>query len=529
MDPACGSGIFLVLAFKRLVRWWRAKHNFNKPRLDELKQLLHGSIFGVDKNKSATFLTSFSLCIALCDELTPKQIWNDLKFDDLTQKNIFNNDFFEWIKTNNELFDVIIGNPPFKRGGTKDDKWYITPKITVKIPQNQIALKFLSDSLSIMKKNARLCLIIKASSLLYNSTSAEYKKALFENFNVNQIFDFSPLARNKAMWDCKTDVAAAAIFITKEAPDFSKNVLHAIFRRTKTNKERIFFEIDEYDLHFILRKEAYQNPYIYKINLMGGGRLKQLIDRCREYKQLGDFLIENNCNCNEGFQIGYGGKLLKSYLYEYQYLPTDAFGDDDIDFSQLEFLPKDTNFAKIPQKETFECPNLIIKENIGHTEIPVFFNKEKNFSFKHKLLGIYSQRKETAPLILIHEFFKKYSKIYRCFCFATSSQLLINLNTSILKADILHLPVFDSLFELTDIEQNLIDDVNLYLQDFHRHGEQSTILQRVEDDFIKSYGHQFTKTLNHLYANNHNSFKLTHIFSISDQNFYGVLFSYNNN
>ena len=31
IDPACGSGIFLVIAFKRLIQWWRARNQYKNP------------------------------------------------------------------------------------------------------------------------------------------------------------------------------------------------------------------------------------------------------------------------------------------------------------------------------------------------------------------------------------------------------------------------------------------------------------------------------------------------------------------
>ncbi|WP_304470759.1 N-6 DNA methylase, partial [uncultured Muribaculum sp.] len=85
LDPACGSGIFLVFAFKRLVQWWRLQQNSidNKPKLSDLKKLL-ACIYGCDKEKQATTLAAFSLCLALCDELSPLQIITELQFDDLT-------------------------------------------------------------------------------------------------------------------------------------------------------------------------------------------------------------------------------------------------------------------------------------------------------------------------------------------------------------------------------------------------------------------------------------------------------------
>lgn len=51
-------------------------------------------IYGVDKEKQATTLAAFSLCLALCDELSPLQIITQLQFDDLTETNILRTDFF---------------------------------------------------------------------------------------------------------------------------------------------------------------------------------------------------------------------------------------------------------------------------------------------------------------------------------------------------------------------------------------------------------------------------------------------------
>src|SRR5690606_14519682 len=171
--------------------------------------------------------------------------------------------------------------------------WLVNEK-KVKIPQGQIALKFLSESFPILKENGLVCLIIKSSGLLYNSTSIAYKKALFSNYNVVQLLDFTALARNKSLWDNGADVATAAIFVRNNKPDASKNILHLTFRRTKATKERIVFEIDEYDLHFVNRQTAINSEFIWKNNLLGGGRIKNLTDKVQTEQNLEDFLNKNN-------------------------------------------------------------------------------------------------------------------------------------------------------------------------------------------------------------------------------------------
>ncbi|RYH21638.1 hypothetical protein EON65_20390, partial [archaeon] len=117
LDPACGSGVFLVGAYRRLVQRWRRNNDWRTPDLTTLKSLLKENIYGVDKDPDATNLTVFSLSLALCDELTPKQIWDELTFDNLRSENIHTNDFFNTILDdytfNDTKFDLVIGNPPF--------------------------------------------------------------------------------------------------------------------------------------------------------------------------------------------------------------------------------------------------------------------------------------------------------------------------------------------------------------------------------------------------------------------------------
>ncbi|MBL7936726.1 MAG: N-6 DNA methylase, partial [Bacteroidia bacterium] len=289
IDPACGSGIFLVIAFKRLVQIWRLQNKMNLPELSDLKKILR-NIYGVDKEEQAVHLASFSLCLALCNELNPIEIINKLKFDDLRETNLINSDFFSCSQIKGKKFDLIIGNPPFNRGAIKSySQFWEFEDQKINIPQGQIALKFLSESLSYLKDKGLLCLIIKSSGLLYNSSSESYKRALFSHYNVIQLLDFTALARNKSLWDNGADVASAAIFLRNEKPNFKNNILHLTFRRTKATKERIVFEVDDYDLHFVGRQKAIDNEFIWKNNLLGGGRIQNLVEKFHSIKSFDNY------------------------------------------------------------------------------------------------------------------------------------------------------------------------------------------------------------------------------------------------
>jgi len=530
LDPACGSGIFLVITFKRLVQIWRLQNGMKHPNLNVLKKILR-NIYGIDYEKQAIELASFSLSLALCNELEPLDIINNLKFDDLRKNNLIHSDFFESKNKLKKLkFDLIIGNPPFKRGAIKEysNKW-IHNGINAKIPQGQIALKFLSESIPYLKDKGLLCLIIKSSGLLYNSSSFEYKKVLFSKFNVVQIFDFTALARNKSLWDNGADVASAAIFLKRERPSINQNILHLTFRRTKATVNRIIFEIDDYDLHFIDRLTAIENEYIWKNNLLGGGRIKTLIEKTHKLPSFENFIKENNCMVGEGFIIGTKGKLQPDFMYKLPTLPTKNIKENDINISNLPFLSPTVKFEKIPDKILFTAPNILIWENIGKKRLPVFYNKNNNFSYRDKIIGIASKDVNKKILETIIQSFKTNNDFYRFQIFTTSSQVLINLNTAILKKDIVKLPFIEKNFKLSDFDRNIISDVNTFMQDFLRHGENSKAVKPIPvgkfNNVITNYGQEFSKVLNLIYEEHNKKFRLSDVVRLQNS-YIATIFKY---
>lgn len=520
LDPACGSGIFLVIAFKRLIQIWRLQNEMRHPDIKDLKPLLR-NIFGVDKEEQAIRLASFSLSLALCNELKPVKIIEELRFDDLTEENLICSDFFQCESIKNKKFDLIIGNPPFVRGAISSysNKWELD-KRSVTIPQGQIALKFLSESFSYLKDRGLSCLIIKSSGLLYNSTSGEYKKNLFSNYNVVQIFDFTALARNKSLWDNGADVASAAIFVRNERPDFSRNLLHLTFRRTRATKERIFFEIDDYDFHFINRQVAINNDFVWKSNLLGGGRIRNLVESVQTIPNLKNVLDKNNSIIEEGFEIGSKQNLSPDFIYNIPFLATNGISETGISYDVLSTITRETKFSKVPQKEAFLAPNIIIWENIGEEQFPIFLN-DTSFSFKRRLVSIKSMDNDKSFLKGVYNSFKNYYEFYKFYFLATSSETLINRNNTFLLKDLKNIPFIMDGYTFSDFDLNTMSDCIEFQQDFFIHGENSrtteAISKNVFENVLVRYGLEFSRALNTVYGdNNGKQFKLSDVVELSN-------------
>lgn len=521
LDPACGSGIFLVVAFKRLVQIWRLQNEMKHPNIQDLKSLLK-NVFGVDKEGQAIKLASFSLSLALCNELKPLQIIDELRFDDLTEGNLIWSDFFQCDSIKGKKFDIVIGNPPFVRGKLPKglDFWEIN-KNKINIPQKQIALKFLSESFTFLKEKGLTCLIIKSSGLLYNSSSANYKKALFSNYNAIQIFDFTALAEGKSLWDSGARVGSAAIFIRNEEPDFNKNILHVTFRRSIATKERIIFEIDDYDLHFVNRQTAINNEFIWKVNILGGGRIKNVMEKLDNFPLLKPYLV------SKGYTIQEGHGTLKNIsknptIVNKRLLSLRGITNKKIDKNRIENISPD-EMAKINDIRPYHFPSLIISEtiDIDSATINLAINNDENLVFKNRYVGISSPDNDLKSLEVIFNNIIEYEKFYTLQFIIKSAQLLGNRNTAILAFDLYNLRYISD-NSLSEIDHNVMDDILNYFQKYLRIGETAKATRPIRGDqniktIIRKYGAEFSRALNTVYGeDNGREFRLSDVVELNN-------------
>jgi type I restriction-modification system DNA methylase subunit len=506
LDPSCGSGIFLVVAYKRLVQIWRLQNNMKYPDIKTLKILLR-NLYGVDKEEQAVQLSSFSLSLALCNELEPIVIINKLKFDDLRETNLICSDFFMCQEIKDKKFDLVIGNPPYVRGGI-DSYWKKTINISglqIPVPNNQIALKFLGDSYNNLKGGGLQCLLIKSSDLLYGTNANDLLKTIITKTNLIQVLDFTALIEGYSLWD-NARVGVLAVFIRNEHPNYGKNILHVTFRRTKTTTERIIFEIDDYDLHFVNRQTAIDNPYIWKINLLGGGRIKKTIEKLLSLKKLSDLFKDEI----------HGEGIIAAKT-----LPSEAFLLNGIDNSFLteEYL---NSFAEKGDKKVFRPPNILIKENI---DLPISYNN-RYLKFSDAIVGLCSDDKTFLKKVV--NYFKDNNDILKFFNICTSGKMLIYKNTACKEEDILNLPVdFDVDIKkiLTVVDLKIIDDVNNIIQPFLRtgpspKGKSAKALEQIKTGNMEgvfcSYGNEFSETLNHVYKKGKRKFRLTDVIELDN-------------
>ncbi len=248
LDPACGSGMFLILAFQKLKKLYKLD---TKPETAQAAQLLihkrcnliEENIFGIEKEKVAQRLALFSMYLEIIRDIDPiliKEIVNSIlkrvKENNDTSKihdQVFQVKLNQNIICRNTLdleptlkpfptkkFDFIIGNPPFteKLGKEETDFWenfeFEGDKAKDIVGKKQLSQLFMFKVKYWAKASTRFG-FVQNSSNFYNEESNSYREFFFEKYTIKQLFELSKI--DDILFQSTKESVFATIF-TNEIP-----------------------------------------------------------------------------------------------------------------------------------------------------------------------------------------------------------------------------------------------------------------------------------------------------------------------
>jgi len=526
LDPTCGSGVFLVTAYKRLLQWWVINNSKDGlvvyPTSDVALRILENNIFGVDINDTATLVSIFGLTTALLDKLTPQQIWGNLKFSDLSSNNVQTDDFFNWAKQRKDLglsFDLIVGNPPFnpKKGLTKknavSDSDLLTFGITsIDIPRNNFALKFFEGALFFGKK---VCMIIPASIFIYDKASINYRKRLFVNYTVNKVFDFTHLRRD--LFHKTADTAVVVVFLENQ-PSTNKPIEHTVIKRKLLSEKKIGFEIDYYDKHYVRLADAIDEnkDFVWKTNLLGGGRLFNLIYRLSLLRTLEQFVNSKPGWYHiRGFE---GGKERKIHDVD-RIVGISEDGCPKIDH--------DTTISSSNFKDNtiYTPPFIAVDQVLGKSNLKTCLVSSDNqytekdiLYYSRDFIGIAAPLSDEDELRSVHIALTSKGNKDRLnpqlYIISRSSSSLVLTETDINKSEIMSIPYPENsqYLQLSPDEQVIQDDIlkfGLHLGKSISSIGEGSIFDKVPSQMqLSSFGKTFCYAMNELYAHDGNSWQV---------------------
>jgi hypothetical protein len=369
LDPACGSGIFLVKAFQRLVYRWRRAHKFRtRPDTKFLRQLLTKNLYGVDIKKEAVRVACFSLYLAMCDELEPRHIWDRVKFPPLRGVRLVGADFFEENHEGFETFhdrdkyDLVVGNAPWGTGTA-------TPLAETWAAKNDWVISYKNIGPLFLGKGARLtrpggCVsMLQSSGLLFNTTpkAVLIRKHLLEKFRVESVINLAALRFGLF---AEAVGGACVVSINKSAPDDSP-ITYVCPKPSRTSSDDFRIVIDAYDQHAVLRDEARSETGIWTALMWGGRRDYDLVRRLGALSSLSKLEANRSVRSRTGIIRGSKPTKRRSEIVGRPLLDVGDFPADGFPYLDGRSLPKNTNplihWKDSTDWSAFEPPQMLLK------------------------------------------------------------------------------------------------------------------------------------------------------------------------
>lgn len=504
LDPACGSGIFLVEAYKRLVLHWRFRNNWERPDQSILHRLLTERLRGVDKAEGAVELSAFSLCLALCDALEPMEIRISVRlFPPLKEHTIHTSCFFEAREkqTVKEPIGVVVGNPPFQstlntRGAQRAYERYQQEHGL--LPDQQVAYLFLHESMEMLATGGVL-VMLQPYGFLYNQQSLEFRRRFIEGWDVREILDFISVRGlfKKAGADTKVVVVVAEA----QTPPPERQILHATFRRNGRTSAEQGFDIDYYDMHWLPRELALRNDGAWRSDLLGGGRVLGFVDRLKKLRTLGQYASEKGWDYGEGYIDGARGvSRPASHIIGKPLLPSEAIREAGIDASEIRTAP-DKPIEGPRTARRFTPPMILVRE---HMDLFHGIWTKHYLTYKNKVVGFCAPTMDDIRSLQEIDSWLKSERIpLRAYVAAVSVRLFTQRATTLSWVDIdsLPYPAGHSL-NLSMHERIIAADIVDHYRDLVRLGEESAAMKEMGLAALPAFNDIFIARINGVYKVN---------------------------
>lgn len=237
VDPACGSGAFLVYVFDYLLAENQRVASILGNNLfsseDYIKDILKNNIYGVDLNEESVEITKLSLWLKSAQKGKKLTSLDDnIKCGNslIDDPEVAGDKAFDWQKEFPKIFadggfDVVVGNPPYvsamdiKKHSTKDEYDYLKNTYKTAVGAVDLYIYFFERGLLNLRDGGKLA-YISPNRYLSASYGKGLRSWLINNFTIDQFVDYSD---TKVFADASTYPVLS--FITKKHTD--KYTLHA--------------------------------------------------------------------------------------------------------------------------------------------------------------------------------------------------------------------------------------------------------------------------------------------------------------
>ncbi len=413
IDFACGSGIFLVKAFEKIVRKNDCFSDFEKK-----KAILKNCIFGVEKDPVATRITIFSLYLKLLegensDKLRLAIEKDEIKFPKLHNKNILEKDtlYDELVFENEdgkhfENFDVIVGNPPWGKNLFENrdiSKMKLSDDRKEVADVKQSSQFFILKAADFMNKSSIAGMVMNNSNLLTGKGKG-FRNWLLKKTDIKKVYELTqcnPILFKKRTLDKMKigadEPAAVLIFgMPGDGKDQTIKYINPTLDVLSKFLQKISIKPSEAQL---IPKDILDNDLAWRVMSLGG---------------LDDYRLINKLNAHRGglFLKGFHGfqfskddaKGFKMILRDCTFMDkesVESYAMNRQKFNQIDKEGKKIRTRSVnPNKKEFLLPKLVMTRYLGRKlRINAAYDSE-GYRFHESLLGLLLDEKSDYRILL---------------------------------------------------------------------------------------------------------------------------------
>jgi hypothetical protein len=459
-------------------------------------------------------------------------------------KNLFPMDIFETGPFENMNYDIVVGNPPWKRDDLPE---HISNYLSSKGFAQEIAQAFLWRVRD-FSSNGKIVLLA-TSKILFNTETKDchFRKEFFGKNYVETVVNFSALRRTKGGKGRQLFVSAVGpatvFFYRTNAPEQPKStILYCTPKPTRADNALPGITIDASEFKFLPRIKCSTSNNIWKVAMWGTQRDLEIIERLQNYDKLAAHF--GSCQSHLSWKKAHGFQTSSN---PNKNKPDDRLSNmrfiDAKDITRFQINPdkitkvKPNAFSRFGCMETYFGPHILIKEGQANKKFCAAFT-EQDCAFRKTITGVSGPSDKSALMKAIIAYLNSSFSSY--FLFMTASSWGVERET-VYPTEVFRLPdlpfrftddqidklagnvdaigklITDGLLEtdahickiedeidqiiyesldLSKSERFLIDDVLEYSLDFFQEGENSKACDILNTEDLKTYSTTFCDAVN---------------------------------
>ncbi|MDH3973594.1 MAG: N-6 DNA methylase [Deltaproteobacteria bacterium] len=471
LDPSCGAGIFLVLAFRKLVaaRW---EHDGKRPDTKTIQSILYNQICGFDISESALRLAALSLYITAIElNGTPRPpkslkfpkplqgvaLYNHKRPEEEENTGFVLGSLWDDLSDNfNGSFDMVIGNPPWSRltGKTDAEKKEVKKhnvsftKLIRKAlnerglkniaknyqnPDNNPDLPFLWKATLWAKPDAIIAMVLPARIFLKQSgPGTRAFNAILKGLEITGILNGSNLSDSKDVWP-DMGQPFMLFFARNRVPD-ENHYFHFVtphFEKRLNDKGRI--RIDYQAAQPIAVGKVIEDSNLLKILAVGTFLDVEIVHKINamEWPTVKAYWKKSGLYTSKGYDLSAKQKQEDaSFLRDLpNFSPPNNNGFSvnisllpKFKFTTAQINPEKPTAHRTRDPELYKPPLLIVSQSPSNSVIsPKSWMARNPIAFRKKFYGYSAYGCEKADGILALLYLLTHSMLFRYHALITSS------------------------------------------------------------------------------------------------------------